>query len=560
MTWITPPTTMINLTTENFKCLQWNARGLTKSKLEEFRHYLSLVNPEVALLSETHWNSGFAPKFKSHHILRKDRPNRLGGGVAILIKKSLQFSPISYNQPDTIEAIGASILFRNNQHIDFTSIYIPRANCETEEIEAILDRSNPYLLGGDFNGHHPLWEPNATVNKAGKSVYEALINDQDACLITPPNLGTRLDPVSGKASTIDLTITAASIATSATITLGPYMGSDHLPIITTLNASVVHYASRPIAWAINEEMWPAWNKRLEELLTSQNFFDITDPATATTVFTNGLEASNEQFFRRTNPSCRASHTGPARPWWDEECKTAAKEARRAFREWRDSPISTTKREEWRKAEARKRRTIITSKKNAWSTFIANLGPNDQPKMWAFVRNMVGNGSDASATGQALKSGGHTFQTPQEKAALFLDRFSSVHPRNIANNRHFEAEISNKIRSRTTDPLNDSFTPEELDKAMPKSKSNATGLDLIHNKMIRNLSIPNKTSLLHLFNTLLTNTYVPAQWKNAVVIPLLKIGKPADDPYSYRPVSLTSNLRKTFERLMANRLHWFLEAK
>jgi hypothetical protein len=49
------------------------------------------------------------------------------------------------------------------------------------------------------------------VNKASKSVYEALINDQDACLITPSNLGTHLDPVSGKASTIDLTITAASI-------------------------------------------------------------------------------------------------------------------------------------------------------------------------------------------------------------------------------------------------------------------------------------------------------------------------------------------------------------
>jgi hypothetical protein len=318
--------------------------------------------------------------------------------VAILISKSLQFSPITHNPPDTIEAIGASILFKNNQHIDFTSIYIPRANCETEEIEAMLDRSNPYLLGDNFNGHHPLWESNATVNKAGKSVYEALINDQDACLITPPNLGTRLEPVSGNSSTIDLTITAASIATSAKITLGPYMGSDHLLIIITLNASVVHYASRPIAWAINEEKGPAWNKRLEELLKSQNFSAIPDPVTATTVFTDGLEASNEQFFRRTSPSCRTTHKGPARPWWDEECKTAVKEAHRAFGEWRDSPISTTKREEWRKAEARKRRTIITAQKNAWSTFIANLGPNDQPKMWAFVRNMVGNGSDASATG------------------------------------------------------------------------------------------------------------------------------------------------------------------
>jgi hypothetical protein len=103
-------------------------------------------------------------------------------------------------------------------------------------------------------------------------------------------------------------------------------------------------------------------------------------------------------------------------------------------------------------------------------------------MWAFVRNMVGNGSHGSATGQALS----------------------------ADNRHFEVAIRNKIRSRTTDPLNDAFTPEELDKVMPKSKSNATGPDLIQNKMTRNLSKPNKTSLLHLFNTLLTNTYVPAQ--------------------------------------------------
>jgi hypothetical protein len=115
-----------------------------------------LVNPEVALIRETHWNNGFAPKFKSHHILRKDSPNRLGGGVAISISKSLQFSTITHNPPDTIEAIGACILFRNNQHIDFAYIYIPRANCETEEIEAMLDRSNPYFLGGDFNGHHPL--------------------------------------------------------------------------------------------------------------------------------------------------------------------------------------------------------------------------------------------------------------------------------------------------------------------------------------------------------------------------------------------------------------------
>jgi hypothetical protein len=228
------------------------------------------------------------------------------------------------------------------------------------------------------------------------------------------------------------------------------MGSDHLPIIITLNASVVHYASRPIAWAINEEKCSAWNKRLEELPKSQNFIEITDSATATTVFTDGLEASNEQSFRRTSPSCRVSHKGPAHSWWDEECMTAVKEASRAFREWRYSPKSTSKREEWRKAEARKRRPSSRPKRMHGQPSLLTLGPNDQPKMWAFVRNMVGNGSDAFATGQALS----------------------------ADNRLFEVAIRNKIRSRNADPLNDAFTPEELEKAMTKSKSNATEPDLI----------------------------------------------------------------------------------
>jgi hypothetical protein len=86
------------------------------------------------------------------------RFDKLDGCMTAMISIfGLKSNPsITHNPPDTIEAIGACILFRNNQHIDFASIYIPRANCETEEIEAMLDRSNPYFLGSDFNEYHPL--------------------------------------------------------------------------------------------------------------------------------------------------------------------------------------------------------------------------------------------------------------------------------------------------------------------------------------------------------------------------------------------------------------------
>jgi hypothetical protein len=45
-----------------------------------------------------------------------------------------------------------------------------------------------------------------------------------------------------------------------------------------------------------------------------------------------------------------------------------------------------------------------------------------------------------------------------------------------------------------------FTPSELDKALSKlKKSNATGVDEVHNAMLTNLSPPNKKHLLRLFN-------------------------------------------------------------
>ncbi|KAI9553698.1 putative R-directed D polymerase from mobile element jockey-like [Daphnia sinensis] len=159
-------------------------------------------------------------------------------------------------------------------------------------------------------------------------------------------------------------------------------------------------------------------------------------------------------------------------------------------------------------------------------------------MWAFVTNMAGKGSDSFADGRAIIL----------NDTLFLENFNNIHPKNILTNRIFEATISDTINS------------QEVERAIPKSRSNATGLDLIQNKMLLNLSSANKAHFLHLFNTLLSDKFVPAQWKTAVVIPLVKQGKPTEDLNSYRPVSLTSCLGKTFERILSNRLHWYLETK
>lgn len=53
------------------------------------------------------------------------------------------------------------------------------------------------------------------------------------------------------------------------------------------------------------------------------------------------------------------------------------------------------------------------------------------------------------------------------------------------------------------------------------------------------------------------SYIPSQWKETIVVPILKPDKPASDPNSYRPISLTSCFSKLIERMITNRLTWYL---
>jgi hypothetical protein len=77
-------------------------------------------------------------------------------------------------------------------------------------------------------------------------------------------------------------------------------------------------------------------------------------------------------------------------------------------------------------------------------------------------------------------------------------------------------------------------------------------------MLKQLSPVNRRSLLHLFNLFFVAGFSPNHWKTAIVVPLLKPGKPPNDVNSYRPISLTSCVAKVFERVIKFRLQSHLE--
>ena len=69
------------------------------------------------------------------------------------------------------------------------------------------------------------------------------------------------------------------------------------------------------------------------------------------------------------------------------------------------------------------------------------------------------------------------------------------------------------------------------------------------KMLKELSLEAVCLFTYIFNAIPRLFYFPIQWKRAQVQLILKPGKPAELPTSYRPISLAPILSKILEKLL-----------
>ena len=85
-----------------------------------------------------------------------------------------------------------------------------------------------------------------------------------------------------------------------------------------------------------------------------------------------------------------------------------------------------------------------------------------------------------------------------------------------------------------------------------------GPDGIHPRLLKdcaqNLCIPLKI----IFSLSLDSGCLPSLWKRSDILPLHKKG-PRYDPLNYRPISLTSAVGKSLERIIAKHLMNYLES-
>jgi potassium voltage-gated channel Eag-related subfamily H protein 8 len=102
-----------------------------------------------------------------------------------------------------------------------------------------------------------------------------------------------------------------------------------------------------------------------------------------------------------------------------------------------------------------------------------------------------------------------------------------------------------------------FNMDERLAALGRCRNTSPGPDGIQNEMLSHVPLAGKKSLLSAYNGMWTESLVPDAWKEAIVSHALKPGTDRSQANNYRPISLTSCLCNTMERMVNSRLVWVL---
>lgn len=227
----------------NLRIIQWNCRGILNKKPD----ILTLSKDfDILLLSETFLKpNNFFSLGSDFNFIRADRPNLNRGGLAMAIKKGINFTRISTitNIENCLETLSISIDSSLGEFLIVSLYRVPSNNNIISEdswrdfFDSISRvNSNHTFIGGDFNAHHYLWDSNRYCRN-GESLYEALtdadvmgLNNGKSTLVNRPNENP---------SILDLTFISSNLYTICLQEVrDDPLGSDHYPVITSLGIQV----------------------------------------------------------------------------------------------------------------------------------------------------------------------------------------------------------------------------------------------------------------------------------------------------------------------------------
>ena len=538
----------------DFNIFTWNCEGLA-SKKQEVEKLIVEFDPVAFCLQDTRLTEASQKfyEFKNYKAYFKSI-GPYASGVALYIKKNIPQSPVILRS--NLQVVAARATMKGKTYI-LSSIYVPPSTQPTvADFDQLLVKfDKPYLLNGDYNAHSPYW--NATFTSRGRGdTMEAVIDKHH---LLPLNITekTHWNRAHNTYSLVDLSLSHPAIFLDFQCEVLPDLHtSDHYPVLIKMSNNTPE-TSKPPRFNFRKADWAALKSDCLRFINPALFEGEQEDKMA--IFTSKLIELAKKNIPQTSRLPRPC----SKPWWDEECKALVRERNKAERFNKRYPTLNNKMRV-KLIQARCRRTFRRKKRQSFRNFTSSINSKvHSKKVWGMVQALTGK-KVPSHLNHLKDDQGH-FITDSKDIA---NKFGSTFSHNSSSNNYSQDFRDNvKAREENT-PIdfsdnsyhkyNKKFKLRDLKCCIKRAKNSAPGPDEVHYLILKNL--PNETLiiLLDLINEYWESHDFPPSWREALVIPLPKQGKDHNYANSYRPIALTSCICKTVERMVNERLVFYLD--
>lgn len=244
---------------------------------------------------------------------------------------------------------------------------------------------------------------------------------------------------------------------------------------------------------------------------------------------------------------------PQSPWYTDELREAKKDRRKAERKWRKSKLEVFR--EIFVDKCHKYYKLLTLAKKTFFGQKIEDSKNDSKQIFKIARNLMG-----ESNAVVLPDSKDNVTLAGRFCEFFLGKISK-----IRNDLSLKLRGQSAMRADTAfsgDPLASfaAASEQEISKIITQAPSKSCELDPVPTfltKQCLNSLLPHVSSVV---NKSLQESHVPAQFKQAIVRPLLKKpGLDKEELKNYRPVSNLPFMSKVLEKVVSGRLDEHLES-
>ena len=518
-----------------------NINGL-RNKTHEVEEMLNYRNSDILFISESRLTDDISNNqinIDGYNLLRKDRLNRLGGGLVIYHKSELKVNEYFDMKLEECDYISMKINLSKRKSANLLHIYRP-PNCHIQSFLNSLDT----VLGALETSHEPLF----------------IIGDMNIDLLSPTASMQEYLKVL-RSYSLHQAINQPTRITLTTSTLLDHMIINNLVgdySVYVLTNSCSDHRGTEILWNAHIEI----NNQQHEYITYRCMKNYKQDE-----FQNDLSTTNwgplhelnnideqleyiehklRQAWDKHAPlkTIRVRKKASRKPWITKQIKKEMAKRDKIYKEFTESKSPDS----WKAYKAARNHVSSLVRKNRYAYLSDKFkSDGDCKAIWKSVNNVLGRSKSSTVEPDPGALCNYFADVPHQTLLTIQNTDVSFH------------SFLGPAYNRNNEQLLHWSEADTLGLFRELNNSKAVGPDGFSNYILKQAGSSIVRPLTILFNSCLHNRKIPHKWKIASVLPIYKNKGLKQDTKNYRPISLLSPISKMYEKIISKAMLVHIES-